>query len=74
MTTTVQCVQCRMFSLQKHGGMAQQGFGVCLLEADTHPGRFESATFQRRCTDFAEALPAVIEKRVLWLQAQREEG
>lgn len=73
MTTTVQCINCRMFSLQKHPGMAQQGYGVCLLEADTHPGRFESATFQRSCPEFAEALAAVVEKRVLWLQSQRED-
>lgn len=73
MTTTVQCVQCRMFSLQKYEGMARHGFGVCLLEEETQPGRFSSAVFWRECGDFAEALAAVVEKRVLWLQAQRDE-
>jgi len=72
MTTTVQCIRCRMFSLQKHAGMAEHGFGVCLIEAETHPGRFSSAVHEHPCGDYAEALATVIEKRVLWLQAQRE--
>jgi len=67
-----QCVACRLFSLQKHAGMAAQGYGHCALDAE-HPGRFKSATFPRFCPSFAEALAPVVEKRVVWLQEQRHE-
>lgn len=69
---TVQCVGCRLFSLQKHAGMAEQGFGKCALDVD-HPGKFQSATFRRFCPDFAEALGPVVEKRVEWLRERRED-
>ncbi|MBV7482507.1 hypothetical protein [Bordetella sp. BOR01] len=70
--STVQCVGCRLFSLQKHAAMATQGFGRCDLDAD-HPGRFQSSTFQRFCSSFAAALAPVVEKRVVWLRQQQEE-
>jgi len=69
---TVQCVSCRLFSLQKHAGMAEQGFGKCSLDVD-HPGKFQSATFRRFCPDFAEALGPVVEKRAVWLRERQEE-
>lgn len=69
---TVQCVACRLFSLQKHAGMASQGYCRCDLDG-VHPGRFQSATFARYCPHFAAALGPVVEKRVVWLQEQREE-
>jgi len=70
---TVQCVSCRLFSLQKHAAMAEQSYGKCALEAASHPGRFRSATFDRQCPDFAAALAPVVEKRAEWLRKRRED-
>jgi len=70
---TVQCVGCRLFSLQKHAAMAEQGLGQCALEATSHPGRFRGAHRDHECPDFAAALAPVVEKRVAWLRERREE-
>src|SRR5690606_13658950 len=69
---TVQCVSCRLFSLQKHAGMAREGYGKCELDA-AYPGRFQSSTFDRHCPHFAEALGPVVEKRIEWLREQRQD-
>lgn len=69
---TVQCVSCRLFSLQKHAGMAREGYGKCELDA-AYPGRFQSSTFDRHCPHFAEALGSVVEKRIEWLREQRQD-
>ncbi|WP_454691148.1 hypothetical protein [Achromobacter aloeverae] len=64
---TVRCIECRLFTLQKHEGMARQGFGKCALDADDHPGRFNSAVFPRHCQSHAAALPPVVASREQWL-------
>jgi len=70
---TVQCVGCRLFSLQKHAAMAEQQLGKCELEASTHPGRFRGAHRVHECPNFAAALAPVVEKRAEWLRKRRED-
>ena len=68
---TVRCVDCRLFSLQEHESMAREGFGRCKLDAD-HPGRFRSAVFPIICESYAAALYPVVDKRLEWLDLQRQ--
>lgn len=68
---TVRCVECRLFSLQEHESMAREGFGRCKLDAG-RPGRFRSAVFPITCDSHAAALQPVTDKRLEWLDLQRE--
>lgn len=65
----VRCIECQHFSLRFQAAMARQGYGRCALDVD-HPGRFQSATFQRQCEHFVEAPAADAAKRIAWLAAQ----
>lgn len=68
--TSVQCIDCTRFSLRGHAGMASQGYGQCALVAGA--GHFESATFQRHCSDFDRMAADVAERRRQWLNDKQQ--
>jgi hypothetical protein len=71
--STVQCVNCVLFTLRDHAGMAQQGFGRCTAMTD-RLGTFVSPQYPRCCRDHSPTTAAKTAARIDWLRELRGEG
>lgn len=67
---TVQSIQCQHFSLRDVGEMARQGFGRCAFEP--RRAAYQSADFQRHCSQFEAVDTDTAAKRQAWLDWERK--